>query len=72
VLRKNYCVRESVSIATGFLIAALHRAGLVMLTHSRRAQKHRRMVFTSVGKPLTKGALSGVAKLKCRPVLVFV
>lgn len=34
VLRKNYYVPESVSIATGFLIAALHRAGLVMLTHT--------------------------------------
>ncbi len=34
VLRKNYYVPESVSIACGFLIAALHRAGLVMLTHT--------------------------------------
>ena len=34
VLRKNYYVPESVSIATGFLIAALHRAGLVTLTHT--------------------------------------
>lgn len=34
VLRKNYYVPESVNIATGFLIAALHRAGLAMLTHT--------------------------------------
>ena len=34
VLRKNYYVPESVSIAAGFLIAALHRAGLAMLTHT--------------------------------------
>lgn len=34
VLRKNYYVPESVSIATGFLILALHRAGLAMLTHT--------------------------------------
>lgn len=33
-LRKNYYVPESVSIATGFLIAALHRAGLATLTHT--------------------------------------
>lgn len=32
--RKNYYVPESVSIATGFLIAALHRAGLATLTHT--------------------------------------
>lgn len=31
---KNYYVNESVGIATGFLIAALHHAGLVSLTHS--------------------------------------
>ncbi len=34
VMRKNYYVPESVSIATGFLIAALHHAGLVTLTHT--------------------------------------
>ncbi|MCA0276719.1 MAG: nitroreductase family protein [Proteobacteria bacterium] len=34
VSRKNYYVPESVSIATGFLIAALHRAGLATLTHT--------------------------------------
>ncbi len=33
-LRKNYYVPESVSIATGFLIAALHEAGLATLTHT--------------------------------------
>ena len=34
VLRKNYYVPESVSIATGFLVAALHHAGLATLTHT--------------------------------------
>lgn len=32
--RKNYYVAESVGIATGFLIACLHLAGLVTLTHT--------------------------------------
>jgi iodotyrosine deiodinase len=32
--RKHYYVPESVGIATGFLIAALHHAGLVTLTHT--------------------------------------
>lgn len=34
VLRKNYYVPESVGIATGFLITALHQAGLATLTHT--------------------------------------
>jgi len=32
--RKNYYINESVGIATGFLIAALHEAGLCTLTHT--------------------------------------
>ena len=32
--RKNYYVNESVGIATGFLIAALHACGLSSLTHT--------------------------------------
>ena len=32
--RQNYYVTESVGIATGLLIAALHRAGLATLTHT--------------------------------------
>lgn len=32
--RKNYYINESCGIATGFLIAALHHAGLVTLTHT--------------------------------------
>lgn len=33
-LRKNYYVPESVSIAAGFLLCALHQAGLATLTHT--------------------------------------
>lgn len=33
-IRKNYYVKESVGIASGFLIAAIHNAGLVSLTHT--------------------------------------
>ena len=32
--RKNYYVSESVGLATGLLIAAIHHAGLVSLTHT--------------------------------------
>ena len=33
-LRQNYYVTESVGIATGFLLLALHAAGLATLTHT--------------------------------------
>ncbi|MEZ4772268.1 MAG: nitroreductase family protein [Bacteroidia bacterium] len=32
--RNNYYVQESVGLATGFLLAAIHQAGLVALTHT--------------------------------------
>ena len=32
--RKNYYVNESVGIASGFLLTALHNAGLATLTHT--------------------------------------
>ena len=34
IRRKNYYVNESVGIAAGFLISAIHYAGLVTLTHT--------------------------------------
>lgn len=34
LLRKNYYVPESTNIAVGFLVAALHHAGLATLTHT--------------------------------------
>ena len=37
--QKNYYVAESVGIATGFLIAALHHAGLATLTHTPSPMK---------------------------------
>jgi nitroreductase len=36
---KNYYVPESTGIATGFLLAALHHAGLVTLTHTPNPMK---------------------------------
>jgi len=37
--RKNYYTPESVGIATGFLISALHQAGLATLTHTPNPMK---------------------------------
>ncbi len=36
---KNYYVADSVGIATGFLISALHHAGLYSLTHTPKPMR---------------------------------
>lgn len=46
--RKNYYVSESVGIATGMLITALHHAGLVTLTHTPSPMKFLNQVL---GRP---------------------
>ncbi len=45
---KNYYVPESVGIATGFLIAALHHAGLSTLTHTPNPMK---FLNSALGRP---------------------
>ena len=37
--QKNYYVNESVGIACGFLISAIHQAGLVTLTHTAKSNE---------------------------------
>ncbi len=51
--RKNYYINESVGIACGFLIAALHHAGLATLTHTPNP-----MTFLNekLGRPATEKA----------------
>lgn len=48
---KNYYVPESVGIATGFLIQALHRAGLATLTHTPAPMTFLREIC---GRPLNE------------------
>ena len=43
--QKNYYVTESVCIATGLLIAALHNAGLATLTHTPSPMKFLNEIF---------------------------
>ncbi len=45
---KHYYVHESVGIATGFLVAAIHNAGLVSLTHTPSPM---RFLNTILGRP---------------------
>jgi len=61
--RKNYYVNESVGIAAGFLIAAIHQAGLVTLTHTpspmnflqrilQRPENERAYLLLPIGYPM--------------------
>ena len=60
--RKNYYVKESVGLAVGLLIVAIHNAGLVSLTHTpspmrflqeilNRPSNERPFVLIPVGYP---------------------
>jgi nitroreductase len=72
---KNYYVPESVGIATGFLIAALHHAGLAVLTHTPnpmkflngllgRPQSEKPTMILVVGKPADNATVPAAAKIK--------
>jgi iodotyrosine deiodinase len=72
---KNYYVPESVGIATGFLLAALHHAGLVALTHTPnpmrflnallgRPESEKPVMILVVGHPAPEATVPAVAKLK--------
>jgi nitroreductase len=72
---KNYYVPESVGIATGFLIAAIHHAGLVCLEHTpnpmkflpelcRRPAHEKAVMILPVGYPAEDATVPAVAKRK--------
>ena len=72
---KNYYVPESVGIATGFLIAAIHRAGLCTLTHTpnpmsflngllQRPAAEKPVMILPVGWPADDATVPAAAKLK--------
>jgi nitroreductase len=72
---KNYYVPESVGIATGFLIAALHEAGLCCLTHTPNPMKflpelcgrpahEKPVMILPVGWPALDASVPAVAKRK--------
>ena len=72
---KNYYVPESVGIATGFLIAALHHAGLVTLTHTPNPMKflnglldrpdsEKPVMIIATGHPADDAKVPKVAKIK--------
>jgi nitroreductase len=70
---KHYYVQESVGIATGFLLAALHLAGLVTLTHTPspmgflarilgRPENERPFVLIPVGYPAPDATVPDLVK----------
>ena len=72
---KNYYVPESVGIATGFLLAALHHAGLCTLTHTPNPMKflngalgrpasEKPTMIIAVGHPARTAQVPSVAKIK--------
>jgi nitroreductase len=72
---KNYYVPESVGIATGFLIAALHHAGLSVLTHTPnpmrflngllgRPDSEKPVMILAVGHAAEGATVPAVAKIK--------
>ncbi|HCH33794.1 MAG TPA: nitroreductase family protein [Oceanospirillaceae bacterium] len=72
---KNYYVPDSVGIATGFLISALHHAGLCSLTHTPnpmrflnklldRPDHEKAVMIMAVGHPSPDATVPGVAKIK--------
>ncbi|MCY4007082.1 MAG: nitroreductase family protein [Rhodobacteraceae bacterium] len=72
---KNYYVPESTNIAIGFLLAALHHAGLCMLTHTPNPMKflapvlgrpasEKPAMIIAVGHPAEDATVPAAAKLK--------
>ena len=70
---KHYYVQESVGIATGFLLAALHLSGLATLTHTPspmgflssilgRPKNERPFVLIPVGFPAADATVPDIAK----------
>ena len=71
--RKNYYVNESVGIAAGFLLAALHNAGLATLTHTpspmnflakilKRPDNERAYLLIPVGYPSKNAKVPIISK----------
>ena len=80
---KNYYVLESVGIATGFLIAALHRAGLATLTHTpspmgflrdilKRPSNEKAAMILVVGHPAADAQVPRIAKKPLEEIATFI
>ncbi len=80
---KNYYVQESVGIATGFLIAAIHRAGLASLTHTPspmkflnellgRPENERPYLILVVGYPADDARVPDISRKSLSEIATFI
>lgn len=81
--RKHYYVQESVGIATGVLITALHHAGLATLTHTpspmdflgkilKRPENERPFLILVVGYPAEDAMVPAISKKPIDEIMTFV
>jgi nitroreductase len=81
--RKHYYVRESVGIAVGFLITALHLSGLATLTHApspmgflrkilERPENERPFLLLPVGYPAEDARVPDLEKKSLSDFTVFI
>jgi nitroreductase len=77
----NYYVQESVGIACGLLIAAIHHAGLVCLTHTpspmnflerilNRPQNERAFLLIPIGYPAKNATVPDITRKSLEEVMV--
>jgi len=80
---KHYYVQEAVGIATGFLIAAPHHAGLATLTHTPspmaflskilgRPENERPFLLLVVGYPADDAQVPAIRKKELREIATFI
>ncbi|MCL4266735.1 MAG: nitroreductase family protein [Anaerolineae bacterium] len=80
---KNYYVQESVGIATGFLVAACHMAGLATLTHTPspmgflneiidRPKNERPYLILVVGYPIENVQVPAITKKPLEQIATFI
>jgi len=80
--KTNYYVSESVGIATGFLLTAIHQAGLVALTHTpspmnflgkilKRPKNEKPFLLIPVGYPAEETVVPDLERKELEEVSVF-
>jgi len=81
VKKKNYYVQESVGIACGFLLAALHQAGLVGLTHTpspmnflqeilQRPENEKPYLLIPVGYPALEAVVPDIRRKSLDEIMI--
>ena len=81
--QKRYYPMDSVGIATGLLIAALHHAGLATLTHTpspmaflntilRRPDNERPFVLLVVGYPAANAMVPAISRKQLHEIVTFI